>query len=89
MPTLTSTQLYLRLLRYVKPYRGVFALALTESCYGWSPEGIHLSAKSEREGFVLNGTKRFITAAMVCDVAVVVATTDPSQSGMFSPASES
>ena len=26
--TLTSTQLYLRLLRYVKPYRGVFALAL-------------------------------------------------------------
>src|SRR3712207_2370449 len=25
---LTSTQLYLRLLRYVKPYRGVFALAL-------------------------------------------------------------
>jgi len=28
VPTLTSTQLYLRLLRYVKPYRGVFALAL-------------------------------------------------------------
>jgi subfamily B ATP-binding cassette protein MsbA len=28
VPTLTSTQLYLRLLRYVKPYRGVFALAV-------------------------------------------------------------
>ena len=28
MPGLTSTQLYLRLLRYVKPYRGAFALAL-------------------------------------------------------------
>ena len=27
-PTLSSTQLYLRLLRYVKPYRGVFTLAL-------------------------------------------------------------
>ncbi|MGZ5140575.1 MAG: lipid ABC transporter permease/ATP-binding protein, partial [Burkholderiales bacterium] len=25
---ITSTQLYLRLLRFVKPYRGVFALAL-------------------------------------------------------------
>ena len=28
MQTLTSTQLYLRLLRYVRPYRGVFGLAI-------------------------------------------------------------
>jgi alkylation response protein AidB-like acyl-CoA dehydrogenase len=38
----------------------VFALALTEAQYGWSPDAIRLSAKPEREGYVLAGTKVFV-----------------------------
>ena len=38
--------------------------------------GLQTTARATVDGWVLNGTKRFITAAMVCDLAIVVATTD-------------
>jgi alkylation response protein AidB-like acyl-CoA dehydrogenase len=50
----------------------VFALALTEAHYGWSAEAVRLTARSEREGFVLNGTKVFVhDAAHATDLIVV------------------
>lgn len=36
-------------------------------------------ARPTADGYALNGTKRFITGALVCDLAVVVATTDRSR----------
>jgi alkylation response protein AidB-like acyl-CoA dehydrogenase len=51
----------------------VFALALTEAQYGWSPESIRLTAKNEREGFVLNGTKVFVYDASYASDLIVAA----------------
>jgi hypothetical protein len=36
---------------------------MTEPDYGWGPECIHLSAKSENGKYLLGGTKRFIQDA--------------------------
>ena len=41
--------------------------------------GVQTLARPTADGWVLNGTKRFITLALVCDLAVVVATTDPAK----------
>jgi alkylation response protein AidB-like acyl-CoA dehydrogenase len=38
--------------------------------------GVQTTATPTADGWVLHGTKRFITEALLCDVAVVVATTD-------------
>ena len=38
----------------------VFALALTETQYGWSAENIRLRARNEGRDFLLNGTKLFV-----------------------------
>jgi alkylation response protein AidB-like acyl-CoA dehydrogenase len=51
-------------------------IAQTEPGTGSDVAGIQTTARPERGGYVLNGTKRFITAAMLADLAVVVATTD-------------
>jgi len=51
----------------------------TEPGTGSDVAGITTTARRERDGYVLNGTKRFITAALVCDLAVVVATVDKSK----------
>jgi alkylation response protein AidB-like acyl-CoA dehydrogenase len=53
---------------------GVFAQ--TEPGTGSDVAGIQTTARPERGGYVLNGTKRFITGAMLADLAVVVATVD-------------
>ncbi|MCK7490271.1 MAG: acyl-CoA dehydrogenase family protein [Anaerotruncus sp.] len=37
------------------------------------------TARPERGGYVLNGTKRFLTCAMLADLAIVVATVDKSK----------
>jgi alkylation response protein AidB-like acyl-CoA dehydrogenase len=55
----------------------ICAIAQTEPGGGSDVAGLQTTARPTAEGWVLNGTKRFITAAMVCDAAVVVATTDP------------
>jgi alkylation response protein AidB-like acyl-CoA dehydrogenase len=51
----------------------------TEPGTGSDVAGITTTARPERDGYVLNGTKRFITGALVCDLAVVVATVDKSK----------
>lgn len=55
-----------------------------ESCTGWTEPnaggdaaGIQTRAVKQGKGWVLNGTKHFITAADKCDFAVVGAITDP------------
>jgi alkylation response protein AidB-like acyl-CoA dehydrogenase len=54
----------------------ICVIAQTEPGGGSDVAGIQTTARATAEGWVLNGTKRFITAATVCDLAVVVATTD-------------
>jgi alkylation response protein AidB-like acyl-CoA dehydrogenase len=57
----------------------ICAIAQTEPGAGSDVAGIQTTARPTADGFVLDGTKRFITAAGVCDLAVVVATTDRSR----------
>lgn len=54
----------------------ICAIAQTEPGGGSDVAGIQTTARPTGDGWVLDGTKRFITAATVCDMAVVVATTD-------------
>jgi alkylation response protein AidB-like acyl-CoA dehydrogenase len=54
----------------------ICAIAQTEPGTGSDVAGVQTTATSVADGYVLNGTKRFITAALVCELAVVVATTD-------------
>ncbi|MBI4010763.1 MAG: acyl-CoA dehydrogenase family protein [Candidatus Rokubacteria bacterium] len=54
----------------------ICAIAQTEPGTGSDVAGVQTTATPRGDGYVLNGTKRFITAATVCDLAVVVATTD-------------
>lgn len=54
----------------------ICAIAQTEPGAGSDVAGIQTTATPTADGYVLNGTKRFITCALVCDLAVVVATVD-------------
>ncbi|MBI2457573.1 MAG: acyl-CoA dehydrogenase family protein [candidate division NC10 bacterium] len=54
----------------------ICAIAQTEPGTGSDVASIQTTARRERGGYVLNGTKRFITAAGVCHMAIVVATLD-------------
>ncbi len=54
----------------------ICAIAQTEPGAGSDVAGIQTTATPTADGYVLDGTKRFITAALVCELAVVVATTD-------------
>ncbi len=51
-------------------------IAQTEPGAGSDVAGIQTTARPERGGYVLNGTKRFLTCAMLADLAIVVATVD-------------
>lgn len=53
--------------------------ALTESDAGSDAAAIKTSAVRDGDGFVLNGTKRFISGAPYADFAIVLAVTDPEQ----------
>lgn len=57
----------------------ICVIAQTEPGAGSDVAGIQTIARPERGGYVLNGTKRFITCAMLCDLAVVVATVNKSK----------
>jgi butyryl-CoA dehydrogenase len=59
--------------------RKLCIIAQTEPGAGSDVAGIQTTAKRERDGYVLNGTKRFITCAMLADLAIVVATVDKSK----------
>ena len=54
----------------------ICVIAQTEPGGGSDVAGIQTTVRATADGWVLNGTKRFITAATVCDLAIVVATTD-------------
>jgi alkylation response protein AidB-like acyl-CoA dehydrogenase len=51
----------------------------TEPGAGSDVAGVQTTARREGDGYVLNGTKRFITCAMMADFVVVVATLDKSK----------
>ncbi|MBI4729522.1 MAG: acyl-CoA dehydrogenase family protein [Acidobacteria bacterium] len=53
------------------------AFAVTEADAGSDVSKLRTSAKRERDGWLLNGTKVFITNGGIADVHVVVATVDP------------
>lgn len=57
----------------------ICVIAQTEPGAGSDVAGIQTTAKPERNGYVLNGTKRFLTCAMLADLAIVVATVDKSK----------
>jgi alkylation response protein AidB-like acyl-CoA dehydrogenase len=54
----------------------ICVIAQTEPGAGSDVAGVQTLARPTPDGWVLNGTKRFITLALACDAAVVVATTD-------------
>ncbi|HEY1298083.1 MAG TPA: acyl-CoA dehydrogenase family protein [Chloroflexota bacterium] len=54
------------------------AMALTESEAGSDVSALRTIAKRVERGFLLNGSKRFITNGGIADVHVIFATTDPS-----------
>lgn len=54
----------------------ICAIAQTEPAAGSDVAGVRTTARPTADGYVLNGGKHFITAATVCDLAVVVASVD-------------
>ncbi len=54
------------------------AIAMTEPGAGSDPLGIQTTAKKDGRGWVLNGSKTFITSGILCDLVIVFAKTDPS-----------
>jgi len=59
----------------------VAALAMTEPAAGSDLQGIKTTAKRDGNGYILNGSKTFISNGQHCDVVVVVAKTDTNVSG--------
>jgi alkylation response protein AidB-like acyl-CoA dehydrogenase len=57
------------------------AFAMTEPNAGSDVGGIQTTALKEGEGFLLNGTKTFITNGTICDFVTVAATTEPGRRG--------
>ncbi len=56
----------------------VGAIAMTEPGTGSDLQGVRTSAKKSGNGYVLNGSKIFITNGQHADLILVVAKTDPS-----------
>jgi alkylation response protein AidB-like acyl-CoA dehydrogenase len=57
------------------------SFALTEPNAGSDVGGIQTTALKEGKGFLLNGTKTYITNGTICDFVTVAATTDPASRG--------
>jgi len=57
----------------------ICCIAQTEPGAGSDVAGVQTTATPTADGWVITGTKRFITEALLCDLAVVVATTDRSR----------
>ncbi len=53
------------------------AFALTEPCAGSNPAGIKTTARRSDGGYVLNGSKTWISNAGIADVTIVFAKTNP------------
>jgi acyl-CoA dehydrogenase len=57
------------------------SFALTEAEAGSDPAGLRTTARRDGDGWVINGSKRYITNAPIADVFMVFARTDPEQQG--------
>ncbi len=57
----------------------VGAIAMTEPGTGSDLQGVRTTAKKRGNGYVLNGTKTFITNGQHANLVIVVAKTDPSE----------
>jgi acyl-CoA dehydrogenase len=56
------------------------AIAMTEPGAGSDLRGIKTTARRDGGGWILNGSKTFITSGILCDLVIVFAKTDPSAS---------
>ncbi len=56
--------------------QAIGCFGLTEPDFGSNPSGLRTVAREERDGFVLNGTKAWITNGSIADVAVIWARCD-------------
>ena len=54
------------------------AIAMTEPGAGSDLRGIQTTARKDGRGWVLKGSKTFITSGILCDLVIVFAKTDPS-----------
>jgi len=66
--------------RWLPPFaRGelIAAIAMTEPGAGSDLQGMTCSAKRDGDGWVLNGTKTFVTGGIMADLVIVAARTDP------------
>ena len=59
--------------------QSIYTLAFTEADYGWGPENIRLSAASNGESYILNGTKRFVPDVQTADWLICPARTHENQ----------
>ncbi|TYP81264.1 acyl-CoA dehydrogenase family protein [Blastococcus xanthinilyticus] len=57
------------------------SFALTEAEAGSDPAGLRTTARRDGDGWLINGSKRYITNAPIADLFVVFARTDPEQKG--------
>ncbi|RZU30637.1 acyl-CoA dehydrogenase [Blastococcus saxobsidens] len=57
------------------------SFALTEAEAGSDPAALRTTARRDGDGWVLNGSKRYITNAPIADLFVVFARTDPAEKG--------
>ncbi len=56
----------------------ITALAMSEPDAGSDLQGVRTTAVKAGDGYVINGSKTFITNGQLCDLVIVVAKTDPS-----------
>ena len=59
----------------------ITAIAMTEPGAGSDLQGIQTTARKDGDGWVLNGSKTFITNGINSDLVIVVAKTDPDAAG--------
>jgi acyl-CoA dehydrogenase len=59
----------------------IASFALTEAEAGSDPSGLTTRARRDGDGYVISGSKRFITNAPLADLFVVFARTDPASRG--------
>jgi alkylation response protein AidB-like acyl-CoA dehydrogenase len=60
------------------------AIAMTEPGAGSDLRGIQTLARPNADGWVLNGSKTFITSGILCDLVIVFARTSKNKAGGFS-----
>lgn len=75
--TLASDEQKQRWLPGIASGETIVAVAMTEPGAGSDLAGIRTSATRDGEGWILNGSKTFISSGINCDLVVVVARTDP------------